>query len=377
MDFNLTDEQKILQKTARDFLESECPSSFVREMEVDEKGYTSELWSKMAELGWMALIIPEEYEGVGGNLMDLIIMLEEMGRACLPGPFFPTAVCCLGITEAGNKSQMKEFLPRIGTGKLVLTLALTEPRNTRYDPFLITTKAEANEENYVINGTKLFVPDAHVADYLICVARTSDEPGSEEGITLFFVDSKGPGIHLASMKTFAGDKQFEVTFDEVKVPKENILGQLNQGGIHLERILQKAAICKCAEMVGGAQKVLDMATDYAKEREQFGRPIGSFQAVQHHCSNMLMDIEGGRFITYKAAWMLSKNIPCIKQVATAKAWVSEGYKRVVGLGHQVLGATGYMIEHDMPLYSRRAKLAEIAFGDASFHREAVALELGL
>ncbi len=377
MDFNLTEEQKILQKTARDFLESECPSSFVREMETDDKGYTSELWGKMAELGWMALIVPEEYEGVGGSLLDLMIMLEEMGRACLPGPFFPTVVGCLGIMEAGNERQMKEFLPRIAVGDLVLTLALTEPGNTRYDPFLIATKAKAGEGNYVIDGTKLFVPDAHVADYFICVARISGKPGSKEGITLFLVDSKSPGIHLTPMKTFAGDKQFGLTVDAVKVPEENILGQVNQGGGYLERILQKAAICKCAEMLGGAQKVLDMATDYAKEREQFGRPIGSFQAVQHHCSDMLMDIEGSRFITYKAAWMLSENIPCTKQVAAAKAWVSEAYKRVAGLGHQVLGATGYMIEHDMPLYSRRAKLGEIAFGDANFQREIVAQELGL
>ena len=377
MDFNLTEEQKILQKTARDFLGAECPSAFVREMETDEKGYTSELWNKMAELGWMALVIPEEYEGVGGSLLDLTVMLEEMGGACLPGPFFPTAVSCLGIMEAGDEGQMKEFLPRIGAGELILTLALTEPLNTRYDPFLIATRAERKEDHYVINGTKLFVPDAHVADDFICVARTSGEPGSKEGITLFLVDSKSSGIQLTPMKTFAGDKQFEVVFDAVKVPEGNILGQLNQGGIHLEPILQKATVCKCAEMVGGAQKVLDMATEYAKEREQFGRPIGSFQAVQHHCSNMLMDIEGGRFITYKAAWMLSQKIPCAKQVATAKAWVSEAYKRVAGLGHQVLGATGYMIEHDMTLYSRRAKLAEVAFGDANFHREAVAFELGL
>ncbi len=377
MDFNLTEEQKILQKTARDFLEAECPSSFVREMETNDRGYTSELWGKMAELGWMALIIPEEYEGVGGSLLDLTIMMEEMGRACLPGPFLSTAVCCLGILEAGNNRQKKELLSGISTGEMILTLAFTEPANTRYDPFLITTRAEGNGDDFVINGTKLFVPDAHVTDYFICVARTSGEPGSKEGITLFLVDSKTPGISLTPMKTFAGDKQFEVSFDHVKAPAAAILGQLDQGGGKLERTLQKAAILKCAEMIGGAQKVLDMATDYAKDREQFGRPIGSFQAVQHHCSNMLMDIEGGRFITYKAAWMLSNRIPCGKQVAAAKAWVSEAYKRVAGLGHQILGATGYMIEHDMTLYSRRAKLAEVAFGDANFHREAVALELGL
>jgi alkylation response protein AidB-like acyl-CoA dehydrogenase len=378
MDFNFTEEQKILQKTARDFLQSECPSSFVLEMENDEKGYTTELWHKMAELGWMALIIPEEYDGVGGNFLDLNVMLEEMGRACLPGPFFSTITLgCLSIMESGDESQLHNFLPRIATGDIVLTLALTEPEMTKYDPFLIRVNAMAQDDSYVIRGSKLFVPDAHVANYFVCAARTSGGARSKDGITLFLLDAKNSGIHITPLKTLAGDKQFEVTFDGVKVTKENILGQLNEGGVYLEKILQKAAVCKCAEMVGGAQKVLDMATEYAKEREQFGRPIGSFQAVQHHCANMLIDIEGSRYITYKAAWMLSENIPCTKIVAAAKAWVGEAYKRVVGLGHQVMGATAYIIEHDMPLYSRRAKIAEVAFGDANFHRNVVAQEIGV
>jgi len=179
------------------------------------------------------------------------------------------------------------------------------------------------------------------------------------------------------MKTIAGDKQFEVDFQGVAVPGDQLLGPLNQGGVILEQVLRKGTICKCAEMLGGAQKVLEMATEYAKEREQFGRPIGSFQAVQHHCSNMLMDIEGSRYIIYKVAWMLEKGISCAKQVSAAKAWTSETYKKVVGLGHQIMGATGYIIEHDMPLYSRRAKIAELALGDAGYHRELVARELGL
>jgi len=221
------------------------------------------------------------------------------------------------------------------------------------------------------------VSDAHVADYILCTARTSGNPGAMEGITLFMVNSKSPGIHITPMKTLAGDKQFEVDFKGVSVPKDHALGQIDQGGEILERILQKGAICKCAEMLGGSQKVLEIATEYAKEREQFGRPIGSFQAVQHHCSNMLMDIEGSRYITYKVAWLLGEGIPCTKQVSAAKAWTSEGYKRVAGLGHQIMGATGYIIEHDMPLYSRRAKIAELALGDAGYHRSVIANELGL
>ena len=377
MDFHFKEEQKMLQKAARDFLKSECPSSFVLEMEADEKGFTPELWSKMADLGWLALIIPDEYDGMGGNLLDLVVMMEEMGRFCLPGPYFSTVLACASIMTAGNEEQLKTFLPKIGDGELILTMALAEPGIRTYDASLVAIEAASKGKDFIINGTKLFVHDAHVADYFVCAARTSGRPGEKDGVTLLLVDSKTPGIYLTAMKTFAGDKQFEVNFQELVIPKNHLLGPVSEGWKILEQVLQKGAICKCAEMLGGAQKVLEMATEYAKVREQFGRPIGSFQAVQHHCSNMLMDIEGSRYITYKAAWMLDQGIPCTKQVSAAKAWTSEAYKRVVGLGHQILGATGYIIDYDMPLYSRRAKNAELAFGDAGFHREQVARELGL
>jgi len=378
MDFHFTEEQKMLREAARNFLESQCPSSFVLEMEEDEKGFTPQLWQKMVDLGWMGLIIPEQYDGVGGNFLDLIVMLEEMGRACLPGPFFSTVVLGgLSLLETGSDRQRSEILPRIAMGEICLTMAHTEPSMTQYDPFYITVKADHHNGDYLIRGTKLFVPDAHVADRIICVTRSSEESSSKKGITLFMLDGKSPGIRIAPIRTISGDKQFEVAFDDVTVAEMDLLGPVNGGGPHLERILEKAVVCKCAEMLGGAQKVLDMATAYAKEREQFGRPIGSFQAVQHHCANMLMDIEGSRYITYKTAWKLAEGIPCTKEVAITKAWVSEAYKRVVKLGHQVQGATAYIIEHDMPLYTRRAKTAELLFGDSCYHRKVVAQELGL
>jgi len=300
-----------------------------------------------------------------------------MGRFRLPGPFFSTLMGSLAIMAGGSEDHQKEFLPRIGSGELILTLALAETGNRKYDPFRVAVTAETRDQDFFINGTKLFVPDAHVADYLICSVQSSGQSGVKGGITLLIIDSSTPGIRLKPMKTLAGDKQFEVDFEGVSVPKDRLLGRLDQGGEVLEEVLQKGAVCKCAEMIGGAQRVLDMATDYAKEREQFGKPIGSFQAVQHHCANMLMDIEGSRYITYKAAWMLQEGIACTKQVSAAKAWTSEACKRVAGLGHQIMGATGYIIEHDMPLFSRRAKIAELALGDAGYHREVVARELGL
>jgi len=378
MDFTYTEEQQILKKAARGFLQSHCPGGFALAMERDEMGYTPELWRKMADLGWQALMVPERYGGVGGDLMDLVVLLEETGRACLPGPFFSTVgPGCLSLLEAADEDQLGRYLPGIASGESIWTMAHLEPGMTRYDPFFIQMKAEAGRNGHVLNGVKLFVQDARAADYTICVARTSGDPASREGITLFVVEGRSPGIDMRPLATIAGDRQFEVTFERVDALRENRLGSQDRGGVHLETILQKCAVCKCAEMVGGAQRVLDMATAYAKEREQFGRPIGSFQAVQHHCSNMLMGIEGSRYLTCKAAWMLKENIPCVRLVSAAKAWTSDTYRQVVRLGHQVMGATGYMIEHDMPLYSRRAKVAEMAFGDGRYHRGIVARMSGL
>ena len=371
MDFGLSEGQRMLKQTARDFLTAECPTSLVKEMATDDRGYTAELWRKMAELGWMGLAFPEEYDGSGGSFLDLAVLLEEMGRVCLPGPFFSTVVLGgMTILELGNEKQKQELLPMIAKGELIVALALTEPGSS-YGNSDMTVEAIADGDNYVIGGTKLFIPDAQIADYIVCVAKTA------KGATLFLVDSKSPGISCSLLKTIAGDKQCEVLFDKVKVPQENILGDLGQGWIQLQSILRRAAIAKCAEMVGGAQQVLEMTIDYVKQRVQFGRPIGAFQAVQHHCANMATDIDTSRFITYQAAWRLSEGLPCTQESAMAKAWVSDAYKRVTKLGHQSIGGVSLMEDHDMPLYSKRAKAAELILGDADFHREALAQELRL
>lgn len=378
MDFHLTEEQKMLRESARDFLTAECPKTFVRAMEKDDRGYTAEIWKKMADLGWMGIAFPEAYGGIGGDLLDLLLLLEEMGRACLPGPFFSTVV--LGgftLLEAGNESQKKEFLPLIAGGDRILTLAHIEPGSIQFDPFFIQLTAQPGENHYTLEGTKLFVPHARMAGWLICAARTQGEPSSPEGISLFLVGSGSPGLTWELLETVARDKQCAVRFQGVKVPADNLLGPLHGGAPVVEKVIAKAALAKCAEMVGGAQFVLDMCVSYAKEREQFGKLIGTYQAVQHHCANMLIFIEGARYITYKAAWTLSRGLPSAKLIAAAKAWASDASKRVAALGHQIMGGTGYMEEHEMTLYSRRAKAAEVAFGDAGYHRKIVAGEIGL
>ncbi len=377
MDFHLNEEQLVLQETVNRFVKDECPSSFVRSMEESEKGYTQELWQKMAELGWMELLLPEEYDGIGLGLLDLVIIMEGIGSACLPGPYLSTVLGSLMILEGGSDAQKNELLPQIGGGDLVLTLACLDPGITRYEPAYVTTTAKKDGDGFVLSGVKLLVPDAESADYIIVSARTSGENLSKEGISLFLIPRKTAGVNLTPLKTVAGDKQFEVALDNVKVGQESLLGDIGKGWPILEKTVQTGAVAKCAEMVGGAKKVMDMTVEYTNDRVQFGSPIGRFQAVQHHCANMVIDLSGSRFITYKAAWMLGEGLPCDLAVASAKAWTSEAYKRICAIGHQIGAATAYIVDHDMTLYSRRAKAAELAYGDASYHRRQIASAIGL
>ena len=375
MDLELSEDQKMLRKTARDFLVNECTKPFVREMERDEKGYSPDLWQKMADLGWMGLPFPEQCGGWGGSFLDLAVLMEEMGRACLPGPFMASVVLGgLTILEAGSDAQKEQYLTAIAKGD-IFTLALTEP-NGSYDPASIHTKATAHGDDFVIAGTKFYVPDAHIASHLLVLARTK-EGAKEDGLSLFMVDAKSHGIKCTQLKTIGSDKQCEVVFDNVKVPKANLVGKLNHGWPAVQKTLPLAAVAKCAEMVGAAQQVLEMTTAYAKERIQFDKPIGSFQAIQHHCANMLVDIDGMRLLTYEAAWLLSAGLPADKEVAMAKAWVSDAIVRVAKLGHQVHGGVGYTIDHDLQLYYRRGRAAASLFGDANYHREMIASKLGL
>jgi alkylation response protein AidB-like acyl-CoA dehydrogenase len=377
MDFDLTEDQEMLREAARGFLSTACPTSLVREMAEDERGHPLELWQKMGQMGWMGMVIPEEYGGAGADFLDLIVLLEEMGRVCLPGPFFSTVVLGgLTVLEAGSAEQREEILPPLAEGELLLTLALTEPSAT-YAPQGIQTKATQTDEGFLIQGTKLFVPDAHVSDYLICAARTKETEKPEDGVTLFMVDRESPGVTCTLLKTIAGDKQCEVIFDDVKVPGTSVLGRLDEGWPILDKVLERAVVAQCAEMVGGARRVLEMTVEYAKERMAFGHPIGSFQAIQHYCADMLVDVDGCSLVTYKAAWRLGEGLPAAQEVAMAKSLISEKFKRAAALAIEIHGAIGFTEEHDLPLYFKRAKAWEINLGDAGFHLDRIAKTAGV
>ena len=375
MNLDFTEEQDMLRSSARDFLTKEYPKSLVRELEDDEKGHSPELWRKVAELGWIGLMIPEEYDGMGMEYLDLIVLIQEMGRNIMPGPFFCTVLLgSLPLLTAGTEEQKKEFLPKVSSGEMILTMALVEP-STTYDAAGVEAKAVAQGDNFVINGTKLFVENAHIADYIICVARTGSGSSPEEGITLFLVDAKSPGIKCEVIPTMVANKLCEVVFENVSVPKKNVLGAVDKGWPIVARTLEQATMAKCAEMVGGAEAALDMANAYAKDRIVYQKPIASFQVIQHYLANMWMSVDTSKDILYEAAWMVGEGLPCTGKVAAAKGYIGEAYKFVTERGVQIHGAIGTTWDHDMGLYYRRAKAGELAFGDTDYQREVVASQL--
>jgi alkylation response protein AidB-like acyl-CoA dehydrogenase len=378
MEIAFTEEQEMLIKTAADFLAAECPKTKARELEEDEKGYSPEMWKKMAELGWMGLMIPEEYDGMGMTFQDLTILVEQMGKNVTPGPFGCTVVeGVTAILEAGNEELKKELLPKVANGEAILTTALLEPGGVYYEASGVSLKASAQGDNFVLNGTKVFVEMANVADYLICVARTKEGSSGEDGISVFVVDAKSSGISCEVIPTIAFDKLCEVRFEDVSVPKANLLGEVDKGWPVVETVLRKGTIVKCAESIGGMQASLDMTVAYCKERVQYDRPIGAFQALQHIMSDMWIATQTAKYFVYQVAWMESEGMSCAMEAAMAKSYVNETYKWVTERTVSLHGGIGTSREHDAGLYYRRAKAADTAFGGTDLQRELVAQKMGL
>jgi len=381
MDFSMSEEQEMLRKTARAFLEAECPERVVREAEKDDKGYPPELWRKTADLGWTGLVYPEKYGGTGGSIVDLAVLYEEFGRAMFPSPYLSTVVLCgLSILAVGTEDQKADFLPKIINGEVILALALAEPESSwdgkAWDAEGVTVRATPDGDEYVINGTKLFVHDAHIADYLLCVSSTADGAAPEDGITLFLVDAKSHGIGYTLLQTTAGDKQNKVVFRKVRVPKNNMVGELNGGWSPLAKVLQQGTVLLCAQMVGAGQRVLELAVDHAKTRIQFEQPIGINQYVQEHCVYLVSEVDASRWVTYQAAWRLSEGLPCDMEAAIAKAWTSDAHERACWYAHQVLAGVGYTVNDGvLPLYSRRGKSAQLYLGDTTHHLDKIAQQV--
>ena len=379
MDFGFNQEQELLRATARKFFENECTSEFVRARMAEPAGVTDEFWKKLAEQGWLGLIYPEEFDGTGLGFVDLTVLMEEMGRAVMPGPFFSTVLLGgLAILEAGSAAQKKEWLSKISAGQAKATLAFTEP-NARWDAAGVTVSARESSGKLTLTGTKLFVLDAHVADVIVVAARTREGKRPEEGLSLFLVPKGAKGLDVKLLPTMDQTRKLcEVTFHDVSVGADALLGAKDQAWGPLSRVLDRATVALCAEMCGGAQRVLDMTTDYAKIRVAFGKPIGSYQGVKHRAADMLVEVENAKSLTYYAAWAVDENVPEAPLAASmAKAYVSDAYRRTAGAGIQLHGGIGFTWEHDMHIYFKRAKSSEVTFGDATWNREIVAQLIGL
>ncbi len=376
MDFAFSEEQEMLRRSAREFLAKECSTKVVRRLMESGDGYDEALWKKMADLGWPALGIPEEYGGVG-TFLDLVVVLEEAGRALLPGPFFSTMGLAVPVLiEAGTEAQKKEVLSGIASGSARATLAFTEPSG-RWDAGSIALTAKQSSGGWRLDGVKVFVPDVEVADYIVVVARTRGE--GEEGLTLLLVKGKPKGMAVRPLETLDMTRRWsEIRFDGVQLGADAVMGAPDKAWPRLKRALEWATSALCAEMVGGVQKVLETSTEYAKTRHQFGKPIGIYQAVSHKLADMLVLAESGRSATYYAAWTVDADAPDRSLASSmAKAYVSDAYRKVAGDGIQVHGGIGFTWEHDMHLYFKRAKSSEVTLGDATFHRELVAQALDL
>ena len=369
MDLGLTEIQQMLKTSAQDFLARECPLTLVREMEEDPRGFTDELWRQMVGLGWTGVAFPEQYGGTGGNFSDLGVLLEEIGRSLAPAPFFSTVVLGgMTVLDGGSDAQKDELISRICAGTIIMTMAVPEAA-AAYEPWDIQTTASQQSGGYEISGTKLFVPDAEAADTIIVAARTSSGQDPADGVSLFLVPSGTAGLTITPMKSVGNERVYEVHLDKVNVPADSVIGAVGEAWPIIERSIQRATAAQCIEMLGGAQAVLDMTVEYVKGRTQFGRAVGSFQAVQHHCARMATDVEGSKNIAYQAVWRLSEGLPAHKEVAMAKAWIGPAYRRVCGTAHQCHGAIGFTKEHDLQLYTRRAKVHELTYGDANHHKE--------
>ena len=371
MNFAFSEEQEELRKTVRSFLDSKSPETEVRRLMDTEDGYDPAVWSQMGEqMGLQGLAIPEEFGGSGYSFVELGVVLEEMGRALLCAPYFSTVVLAANtLLQSGDDAAKKDFLPGIASGETIATIAYTEPSG-KWDESGITMEATQDGGGWTLNGTKMFVLDGHTADLIIVAART------EGGVSLFTVVGDADGLTRTALSTMDQTrKQAKLEFAGTPA---RLLGTEGQGWAVLSTVLDLAAVALAAEEVGGGQKVLDMAVEYAKVRVQFGRPIGSFQAIKHKCADMLLEVESAKSAAYYGMWCAAEMNDELPSVASlAKAYCSEAYFHAAAENIQIHGGIGFTWEHPAHLYFKRAKSSELLFGDPTYHRELLAQRIGI
>jgi len=380
MDFGFTEEQNILRQSVQDFVRRECPPEYVQQLD-QKKEFPRELRSKMAGLGWFGTCVPVEYGGSGRGIMDIVILLEEQGRAGIGCDFIPTAIFAAQAIHAhGSENQKMFFLPRIARGDLIFAISFTEP-NAGSDFASLTTSAELDGDHFVIRGHKMWTSILNVADYVMVAARTDKTVKKHKGISLFMVNAKSPGITMREIPKLGGHVMpaFDVFYEDVRVPRGALLGEMNGGWHQLISIVNTERVGISGYNVGAAKAVLDYALRYVSEREQFGQPIGKFQAVQHRLANLAMEIESARLLTYNAAWLEEQggSMDSHLKAAMAKLKSSEVYKQATLDGMQVMGGYGYAMEYPMQRWFREAVLQTVDIGPSEIQLSTIAYLLGM
>ncbi|HEV3329033.1 MAG TPA: acyl-CoA dehydrogenase family protein [Acidimicrobiales bacterium] len=371
MNFGFSEEQEELRRQVRRFLEEKSPETEVRRLMATTEGYDPAVWSQMADqLGLQAMTIPEAYGGAGFSYVELLVVLEEMGRALLCAPYFSTvALGTNALLTAGDEVAAKQWLGSIATGETIATLAITEDSG-RWDLDAITTRASKKDGSWTLDGHKSFVIDGHTAGLILVAART------DAGLSLFAVESGAPGLTATPLATM--DQTRKQARLEFSATPATLVGRDGDAAAGLEKTLQLAAVALAAEQVGGAQRVLDNAVDYAKNRMQFGRPIGSFQAIKHKCADMLLEVESAKSAAYYGAWAAASDDDELALAASlAKSYCSEAYFHCAAENIQIHGGIGFTWEHHAHLYFKRAKSSELLLGDPAYHRELLAQRLGI
>jgi alkylation response protein AidB-like acyl-CoA dehydrogenase len=374
MDILLTDEQEMVRNSARSFLADACPPSLVRRMEIDPRGYDPGLWMKAAELGWHGISLPEAYGGSGLPAVYLGLILQEIGRAVAPMPLHSSSVAALTLAESGTEAQRQAVLPDVVAGKMIMTWALFEA-DAHAEPASVNMRARAEGDAFVLNGAKMFVDNFEASDYCLVVCRTAPGSATQTGISVFLVDAKAEGIVQTPLVTTAKDRQSEVAFHEVRLPASSLVGPLHQGWQIAERMYDRAVALLCAQMLGATRRDAEMAIEYAKMREAFGQPIGSFQSIQHTCADMIIWIDGGELLTFEALWKMDEGLPFQVEASQAKAFCNEKCLAAVRNSQTIHGGIGFMMELDLHLWYRRVAAWTMRLGTTYEHRARVAAAL--
>jgi len=376
IDLSLTEEQMLVQASANEFFRDRCPISVVRAVMDGPLGYEPGMWREMAGLGWLGITYPEAYGGTGGRFLDLYPIYEEMGRFLVPSPHLDTVVVAgETVLRAGTEEQRNDLLPSIAAGDRIVSLAIHEPDGS-FGPGGISCSAIRRGGDHRLSGTKLLVGFASSASAFLCVARTGDGEGPD-GISLFLVDAQAAGVSWTPLPNIAGHALYAVTFEDVAVPDGAVVGELGNGWAPLSAVMTEAAVLQTATIVGAARSVLEMTNQYAKDRRQFGDPIGRYQAVQYMVTDVLIDLHRADLLARQAAFRIDAGKPYEREAAMAITFGKKAAAHLHRQAHEVHAGVAFIVEHDLTLFSRRSKFWENNLGDARYHQEVLASALGI